>query len=216
MALSDTQSQGFRSNVGNDFGSTESKMLLLLPHCLTSWVAASPGQRGGAKHCVIRRVRIRAGLGGGQEERARGSGRKKSGLQSHCRLSIVLLPKCQLPSTPHPDTSLLLSHCCREPHRARGLLPPCRVGHGSQYQVQSHGFVCPHMPFCAQAAAREEESQHQLFPGFALCLSSLPALPGRRRGRQPGTQAMSRGGGGGGGCSGKGCWLVLWVLVVID
>nr|XP_021146014.1 uncharacterized protein LOC110360169 isoform X2 [Columba livia] len=38
------------------------------------------------------------------------------------------------------------------------------------------------MPFCAQAAAREEESQHQLFPGFALCLSSLPALPGRRRG----------------------------------
>lgn len=26
---------------------------------------------------------------------------------------------------------------------------------------------------------------------------------------------MSRGGGGGGGCSGQGCWLVLWVSVVM-
>lgn len=36
----------------------------------------------------------------------------------------------------------------------------------------------------------------------------------RRRGGQPGTQAMS--GGGGGGCPGQRCWLVLWVSVVID
>lgn len=105
MALSDTQSQGFRSNVGNNFGSTESKMLLLLPHYLTSWVAASPGQRGGAKHCVIRRGR--AGLGGEQEERARGSGEKKSGLQSplppqHCAAPQVpasfLSPPRHLPA----------------------------------------------------------------------------------------------------------------------
>lgn len=62
----------------------------------------------------------------------------------------------------------------------------------------------------------EGREKSGFFPGFALCLFSLATLPERRRGRQPGTQAMSRGGGGGGGCSGQRCWLVLWVLVVID
>lgn len=57
-----------------------SETLLLLPHCLSSWVATCPGQRGSAKHCVIRRGR--AGLGGGQEERARRTGGRKSGSRS--------------------------------------------------------------------------------------------------------------------------------------
>ena len=187
--------------------------LLLFPHCLTSWVATSPGRRGSVKHCVIKRGK--AGLGRGQEERARRTRGRKSGprylltpqhraapwVPASFPLPTQVLP-CSVPFTSQSPAEL--GACC------------CHAGWD---MGPSHRFKPTHSCACTCSFVHRqwrEESQCQLFPGFTLCFSSLAALLGSGRGRQPGTQAMSRGGGGGGGCSGQGCWLVLWVSVVID
>lgn len=89
-------------------------MLLLLPHCLASWVAASPGWRGSVKRCMIRRGRV--GLGWGQKERARGTGGEEIRTPiPTATSSLCCSPSASFLPPPHQGTSLLHSHCCPEP-----------------------------------------------------------------------------------------------------
>lgn len=110
-----------------------SETLLLLPHCLASWVATSLGQRGSAKHCMIRRGR--AGLGGGQEQRARRTGGKKLGSRSplppQCLAALQVPASFLLPTETPPRSAPiaaqsptdLVAYCC---HAGSDIAPSHR------------------------------------------------------------------------------------------
>lgn len=185
--------------------------------CFSCFPAASllgwpfpPGQKGSAKCCAI-----------GRESKGQVGDRRKGrgGPQEEIRIlsppppHFVRLAKGRLPSPPgscshHSPSGLGACHRCS---------PALRVGWDMGL---SHRFRPTGLSACTRSFVQSSsKGRGRSVPAFPrLCTVPLPAgsRAGRRRGRQPGTQAMSTGGGGGGGCPGQGCWLVLWGLVVIE
>lgn len=122
-----------------------SEMLLLLPHCLASWVAISPGQKGSAKCCAI-----------GRESKGQVGDRRKGrgGPQDEIRILSPPPPRLRVARqgpVSFPSSLLLPPQSLRAQCLPPLLSSPLRgLGHGPESQVQAHGAERLHALLCAE------------------------------------------------------------------